>query len=124
MNLEISAIRDAGSDVNERVVFRVKADCDIGGYFTFISQYINVEAKRVSTVVVAPYWFPDAMVRTNDYVVVYTKAGVNSTKKNDDGTTSYFFYRGLPHAVCTDNRSCAVLLSVAQWGSKGIEQNK
>ena len=79
--------------------------------------------KRVSTVVIAPYWFPDTVVRTNDYVIVYTKAGVNSTKQNNDGTTSYFFYRGLENAVCTDTTSCAVLLSVSQWGSKGIESS-
>ena len=121
MNLELIAVRDAGDNANERVVFRVMADCDVGAYFTFISHYTNIATKRVSTTVLAPYWFPDKMVHANDYVVVYTKEGVNSTKQNDDGTTSYFFYRGLKDAVCTDAASCAVLLSVAQWGSKGID---
>lgn len=120
MNLELSAIRDAG-DTNERVVFRVRVDCDVGAFFTFFSHYTDIKTKRVSTTVVAPYWFPDKEVRTNDYVVVYTKAGVDSTKQNDDGTTSYFFYRGLHQAVCTNSSSCAILLSVNQWGSKGVE---
>lgn len=121
MNLKIESIVDAGQ-ADERVVFRAVEDCDIGAYFTFISNYTNVQSKIVSTVVRAPYWFPDQKVRKGDYVVVYSKSGVNSNKDNSDSTKSYFYYRGLPSAVCGNIIDpCGVLLLVSQWMSRGTQ---
>lgn len=121
MNLKIEAIKDAGS-LDERVVFRAEDDCDVGAYFTFISHYTDVQTKRVSTEARAPFWFPDQAVKKGDYVVVYSKTGVNSSKENSDGSKSYFYYRGLSSAVCGDIVApCGVLLLVSQWTSMGAE---
>lgn len=119
MRLSPSQINDIGTK-DERVVFRVLEECNVGDYFTFISHYTNVAEKRVSTNVTAPYWFPDRIVKKGDYVVVYTKEGVSSDKQNADGSSSYFFYRGLSSSCCNIKDVCVVLLSVAEWGSKGV----
>lgn len=119
MKLSLGQIRDIGTH-DERVVFRVLEDCDVGEYFTFISHYTNVNEKRVSTNVVAPYWFPDKRVKKDDYVVVYSKKGNNANKQNNDGSTSYFFYRGLEGPCCGIENVCVVLFSVAEWESKGL----
>jgi hypothetical protein len=60
------------------------------------------------------YWFSSRELKTGDLVILYSKGGVRSEKKNDNGSTSYFFYWGLPESFWT-SKKVAVLVSTTEW---------
>jgi len=114
MNVEISSIAKAGQLDGERIVLRVTEECDIGRFAVFrcfsSEKERNVQSGNVPNV----FWFPDKKVAAKDYVVVYTKSGASSEKKNSDGTTSHFFYWRLDAPIWTDGYT-PVLVNTATW---------
>lgn len=119
MKLNIAYIRNAGDIDKERVVLKVVEDCDIGNYFTFLSHYTH--EGKISANVISPFWFMDTDVKTGDTIVIYTKHGNRSSKQNNDGTRSYFFYRNSAEPLCLDTKICAVLLEVSSWKSSSVK---
>jgi hypothetical protein len=100
MKLEIREVKDRG-ETNERLVLVALEDCDIGKYFVFVSKKNN--NNIIFTQIFHPYWFPDKLIKKNDLIILYTKKGENSLKTNTDGTTSYFYYRGVASPIYTNN---------------------
>lgn len=119
MMVEIRYIKHPGELKDERLVLKVLKDCDIGMYLTFDTTY--TEDGKVSNLVRHPYWFPDKKVKAGDLVVLYTKKGEQSEKKNTDGSTSHFFYRGLERTIWNQSADCAVLLEISTWTTRGYD---
>lgn len=61
------------------------------------------------------YWFTDLKIKSGDTVVLYTKVGKRSEKKNDNGSTSYFFYWELDKPTLQDDRFIPVLIKGEWW---------
>lgn len=116
MKVEIRAIRESGVTNKERLVLKVMHDDDIGYYAVFNTAL--TEEGQVSNSVRHAYWFPDKKVSAGDLVVLYTKSGVQTETKNENGTTSHFFYWGLDKNIWHKKRSSAVLLHIDNWKSK------
>lgn len=117
MNIDISKIIGKDALETERIVLNVLLDTDIGRYAIFKTG-INIRdnKKIINNRVHKTYWFPDKNVKTGDTVVLYTKSGLSSERKNTDGTTTHFFYWGMKELTWNDN-SGSVLVSIPEWRS-------
>lgn len=121
MNLEIKYIKNRNEE-GERIVFVVKKDCDIGSYLVFLTKQTKPESFNIKYLK-HPFWFPDNKVKENDLVILYSKSGTSSQKINKDGTTSYFFYRGIGASIFTDDDHIALLIEADKWaGSQMISK--
>ncbi len=113
MNIAINKTVDRGDLEKERIIFAVKDDDFLGAYLVFKSK--KTGEKMVSSKTEATYWFPDKEVKKGDLVVLYTKVGINTEKKNTDGTTSFFFYWGLTDSLWNDSVDAVVLTRLQEW---------
>ncbi|TDY16939.1 hypothetical protein B0G81_8084 [Paraburkholderia sp. BL6665CI2N2] len=115
MKAQIKSFADPGVLPKERVVISVTADHDIGKYLLLCSGKSKdggpMAGKKDA------FWFPDKPIKVGDRVVLYTKKGVRSEKKLDDGTTVHFFYWGLDAPLWNDDKNIAVLVQSAEWVS-------
>ncbi len=118
MSIEIRHVRDAGELSKERVVLRVTADDDIGRYILFDTTYYD--DGTVSNAIRHSLWFPDKSVKSGDLVVAYTKVGTNSEKKNENGSTSHFFYMGLGRTIWNESSDGVVLVEAKTWQVKKV----
>src|SRR4051812_35044129 len=91
MRLKLSKIEDSGILEKERVVFRVLTSGAIGNYL--ISK-TEKNGEGISAKISGTFWLPDKEVKKDDLVVIYSKAGINTSSTNIKGNTSHFFYWG------------------------------
>lgn len=114
MDLKISSIAEKGTPNQERLVFNVLADTDVGEYVVFRTAE---NAGVVTTKLLNAFWFPDKPVKAGDLVVLYSKGGVRSEKLLKSGRTAYFFYWNAGPAIWGEDGVAAVLLHVDRWNS-------
>lgn len=113
MNIEFSTLEDAGDLARERIVLKVADKDDIGEYAIFNAR-LGKTGKIQSGPVRDAYWFVDKDVKKGDLIVLYTKDGETSEKKNDDDTMSYFFYWRKTSPIWVAGR-IPVLVSTPTW---------
>lgn len=119
MTIEIRYVKDAGNLAKERVVLKVTANDDIGRYILFDTAYF--ENGSVSNEIRHPLWFPDKKINAGDLVVAYTKSGTDSETKNENGTTSHFFYMNKNKTIWrNESNDCVVLIEAKAWQVKPI----
>ncbi len=114
MNIAFKAIRDEGQLNKERLVLRVVLPDDIGKYLVCETEAAE-DGANISNNVRRAYWFPDQKVKTGDLVVLYTKDGVDKIKKHGTGSTSHFFYWGLPTPIWNEKQSAVVIIRASEW---------
>ena len=119
MNIAIDYIKNPGDLDKERIVFAVKNDEQLGKYL--IAESVLTEDARFSARIKNVFWFPDQELKQGDVVVLYTKSGSNNTIKNEDGSTTYFYYWGLSEPHLNDNKPCVVLFE-ATWEVRAIQK--
>ncbi|MGD9494366.1 MAG: hypothetical protein AB7V36_13545 [Bacteroidales bacterium] len=116
MRIKIKSYGDPGSITDERIGFEVLSDCDLkffAVHYTYLTDNGGFYNKPMHT-----YWFSPLIVQAGDKVVLYTKKGVNSIKRNSDGTTTYFFYWGLNSPLLNKEKDGIVLAEMAGWQTK------
>jgi len=113
MSVRISSIADRGVIDSERVILKVETDDDIGHYALFRGK-LNEKGLPLSGKVDDAYWFMNRPVKGGDFVVLYTKSGNRSEKKNESGTTSYFFYWGLTGTAWSAGEA-PILVETPNW---------
>lgn len=118
MDIKINYIKDAGIVKKERLVLKILKDCNIGYYIVVYTYYIDKNDGSISANVLNSFWFPDKRVIAGDLVILYTKKGEESEKKNKDGSTSHFFYWGLDKTIWNEEDDCAVLIEIEDWTTK------
>lgn len=91
--LKINTIADRGDAANERVHLEVIRDCDLGSYIVMAT--VEVSPGRVYAGFRPAYWFTAKPVKTGDHIIVYTKAGKDSTEPRPDGHLNHFYYWGV-----------------------------
>jgi hypothetical protein len=115
MNINFSSIAKAGVLDEERVILSATGKADLGQYAIFKCHTANDDDTDVySGDVPHAYWFMAADVSKGDYIVVYSKRGTRSEKKNPDGTTSHFFYWGLSKPIWTPGFT-PVVVNTGAW---------
>lgn len=117
MFAKITSVTDIGVLDKERIVIKALNNIDIGRYSIFKTG-VNITGgkKVINNKIYVAYWFPDKLISTGDFVVLYTKAGITSEVKNVDGSTTHFFYWGLTTTIWEGTNS-TVLVSVPEWQS-------
>ncbi|ASU40504.1 hypothetical protein hmeg3_20845 [Herbaspirillum sp. meg3] len=113
MKLKITNIRDRNDLAKERVVMKVELGGNLGEYLLIQSSYSE---NSVTNGVYETYWFPDKDVSAGDFVVVYSKTGINS-EKPFNGVKSHFFYLGKSHPIWDTKDRAAVLMHAPVWES-------
>lgn len=96
MNLEIWGVVN-NNTMQERVVLRALADCNLSGYLLFDSTYD--ERGMVSNKHRHMFLFPNQAVKKGDYVWLHTGHGESHHHNNTEKTTTYNFYWGLNCSV-------------------------
>ena len=117
MNIQIDYISDYGDIEKERIVLKVMSDTDLGKYLLATTN--ELQDSRISSKIQSVFWLPDQALKTGDRVVIYSKSGLKSNRKNDDGTITYFFYWGLPTSLTTI-KDCGVVLFETTWTFKRV----
>ena len=115
MSVRIKSIAAAGNLDKERIVMSVLAKDDIGSYAVLRSHCRD--DGGVTTKVSHVFWFPDKLVASGDFVVLYSKEGVNKSRANTNGTSSHFFYWRSDKPLWKGSGYAAVLLHVDEWDS-------
>jgi hypothetical protein len=118
MNLELKGVENVGDIERERVILRALADkTDIGDYAIFKCRTTS-DGVPASGHVAAAYWFPDRVIKSGDFVVLYTKRGAASEKTGETGHTSYFFYWG-HETPQWSSKFIAALVHTSDWDFTG-----
>jgi len=113
MNIAINKTVDRGDLEKERIIFTVKEDDFLGAYLVLKSKITG--EKMVSSKIEKTYWFPDKDVKKGDIVVLYSKMGINTEKKNADGTTTYFFYWRSSNVLWNESENTVILMRSQEW---------
>jgi len=97
----------------ERIILKAREATDLGSYAVFAAR--PSEESVASGDVPYVFWFPDRELKAGDLVVLYTKSGSPSEKKNEGGATTYFYYWGLDKPIWADSAYRAVLVNTPLW---------
>lgn len=119
MRIQIRSIREPGVPEKERLVLDAVQPDDIGHYVVFSTRILPSDA--VSVRVRHTFWFPDQRVQPGDVIVLYTKKGRKSERKNKDGSTSYFFYWNQDTPLWGESDMTAVVAFIEEWDAAGRE---
>ena len=113
MKYRIRSLKEPGNLEKERVVIEILEDGDAGKLI--ISSTTRQGENNVSPKIKNPFWVPDQDVKKGDLVIVYTKQGKSNIRKNNDDTTSYFFYMGMTDALYDEENKTAAVFSIEKW---------
>lgn len=116
MNINIRKVLGNGDLENERVILDVIQNDLLGIYLVLKSKELN--ESTVNSRTEGTYWFPDKDVKQGDLVVLYTKKGVNTEKRNEDGTTTYFFYWNMDGTLWNNPEDAVILSRLESWSYK------
>ena len=111
MKLSIRNIKFKNTQ-NERVVLFANEDCEIGLYFLLLTRRSGTD--EITNEIEFPFWLPNRKVKKGDLVIIYTKEGNKGYKSNEDGSNSYFYYRGIPKPILNDDR-IILLVEASAW---------
>jgi len=114
MTLNLVSAENVGEADRERIIFRAEDEFDLGEFVVLLALK-SPKKKPFSGSVPHCYWFTDLKVKKGDTVVLYTKSGKRSEKKNENGSTSYFFYWGLDEPKLQGDRLIPVLIKSEWW---------
>jgi hypothetical protein len=112
MKLLFHSFIDKGNYSQERIALRVSDDCNIKFFLILLTekvtdQFFNQPSKT--------FWFPPKDVKKGDWVVLYTKSGVASDQKNEDGSTTFFYYWGIPTPIYNRPIDGIVVAALENW---------
>jgi hypothetical protein len=113
MNLDVQKVEAAGDHANERIVLLVTGDANATNYAIFDCRRA-ANGNLLSGIVKNVFWFPPKLVKSGDFVVLYTKGGVTSEKVTEGGPTSHFFYWGSPTPLWVSGAT-PVLVETPMW---------
>lgn len=113
MKLKLDNILDAGNLEKERVSLKAGAAVNIGKYL--LAKGTELDEKSVANRISDVFWIPDREIKDGDLVVIYSKKGKDTERKNDDGTMSYFFYLGAMSPQWVGKNTGALVLEISEW---------
>jgi hypothetical protein len=115
MKLQVIRIADRGVVNSERLHLSVLQETNLSFYAVLLSRYMT--PTGVASGNLTSFWFPAQPVKPGDQVVLSSCSGTPNARKEPNGTTTHFYYWGLPNAVWNDPPRCAVVLEVINWGT-------
>ncbi|MBK0000289.1 hypothetical protein [Erwinia sp. S38] len=122
MKLKIRTIHGHGKASEEYVILDVIKECNADFYMILDTTFTN--DGKISNKNRHSHWFLPADLKPGDVIVLFTKEGQSSTKKQDNGSTIYFRYWGLKSAVWNDDGDGAVLIEINAWKTSKVGSTK
>ncbi|MEX3022537.1 hypothetical protein AB4K05_23450 [Kluyvera sp. STS39-E] len=113
MKFKIGGLKEPGNLDKERVVIQILEDGNVGKLM--VATTTQQAEDRVSSKINNPYWIPDQDVVKGDLIIIYTKDGKKNSRKNEDGSSSYFFYIGMEQPLYTESNETAVVFDISNW---------
>lgn len=89
--MELKVIKVEIEDGSERLVIEVMEDCNLWPFIILDSK--NAKGERTNAARHS-FFFSNQNVKARDYVLLYTKKGVNGKYENRRGSTTWEFYWG------------------------------
>jgi len=120
VRIAIVEIVDRGVANKERLWLKVLANADLCYFVVFDTTYTS--PNSISNRQRHAYWFAPKQVAAGDHVILYTRDGAPTEKRNPDGSTTHFFYWGLNRTVWNSIDDCAVLLEINSWQTSKYRQ--
>ena len=118
MDLKIVSIADKGNINDERIGITVLKACELSFFMLFKTTFNTNGFYYIAN---DAFWFVPQKVAVGDKVIIYSKAGINSTKINTDATTTYFYYWQKTAPIFTSAKDGVVLSKVETWElSQGV----
>ena len=115
MKLSIVSVHNHGDQTKEYVWLKADSDAKAWSHILFDTTY--TKEGKVSSLLRHMYWIPVA-VEKGDSIVVYTRAGKDSSAENSDNSTTYHCYWGLKEPIWNDDGDCAMLVEIETWTHK------
>ncbi len=116
MRIRINRIVDRGQPNTERVFLTVMAPCQLSHYAVFRSIYIE-SGQSIASGFGISFWFPNISATPGDQIVLYTGRGTQTSRREQNGTTSYFYYWNYPQTLFEHPDACAVLFEIETWAT-------
>jgi hypothetical protein len=113
MTVELLGIEDAGNIEKERLVLKASARDQLGNFAIFRCEATD-DGLPYSGNISKTFWFPNRMLAAGDLVVLYSRKGRDSRKKDEGGQTSYFYYWDLEGPLWTPG-ALPVLVQTPGW---------
>ncbi len=113
MTVELVGIEDAGNIEKERLVLKASAHDQLGNYAIFRCE-ADEDGLPYSGNISKTFWFPNRMLAAGDLVILYTRQGRDSRKKDEGGHTSYFYYWDLDEPLWTIG-AMPVVVQTPDW---------
>jgi hypothetical protein len=113
MSVEIVGIEDAGDIMKERLVLKTTSRDQLGKYAVFRCE-ADDDGLPYSGNIPRTFWFPNRILAEGDLVILYSRKGRDSRKKNADGKTSLFYYWELEESIWTEG-TLPVLVGTPDW---------
>lgn len=113
MTVAITSVAAPGALSDERVVMKASSDDDMTNYAVFQTR-TSTDGRFYGGKIENVYWFAGLKVKEGDLIVLYSKSGKRSEKKNDSGSTSYFFYWGHNDPLWVPGKT-PVLVKTTNW---------
>lgn len=121
MKIELKSVEFPGSLERERIVLRANDETNISRYAIFTGE-VGDKGELLGGPIENAYWFGTQPMKPGDLAILYSKSGRRSEKKNEDGTTSYFFYWNLNAPIWATGEFIPVLVSTPTWEYLGEDQ--
>jgi hypothetical protein len=120
MKIKFNKILDGGNPEDERILFTVLEDCNLGNYMVALSK--KTGDNRISNQIENIKWLEDVIVKAQDIFVIYThrKGEGVKTIQNSDGSVSYFQFWNLSGSLNSYNGYNVVCFE-ATWKSIDYE---
>lgn len=115
MSLKIRKIADPAVENSERVIIDVLANVDCGYYALCTAE--KMEAGKFFPSSRRFFWFPDRDVKKGDVLVVYSKPGQSSQRKEPSGSTIHFFYWGFPKTLFNGPSETVMVMELTSWSA-------
>lgn len=120
MNATIVKIFDRGIVNKECLAIKISANTDLKYFLVLSTKYATPESLNPKPV--ATFWFGPKLVKTGDFIFLYTGTGNASQSLSKDGlSTNYFFYWNQPKTLWNNTGDCAVLFEVNSWETSKYE---
>jgi len=119
MSLRITRIADRGVPNKERLHLSVLQKTTLSSYAVVRTRYSGLH--QVANGNLTAFWFPSQLVSAGDQIILYSGSGKPSSHKEPNGSTTHFFYWGLPNTVWNEPADCVVLLGVANWATSALD---
>lgn len=119
MKMTLSYVAARGDVENERLIFVVADDGDVGEYLAIRTRYAG---DLLTTDIQQTFWFPDSTVKRGDRVVLYSKTGTQKISDRKDGGKTHFFYWGLTEPQWKSEEFGVVLIHSVSWAAKRSDE--